>query len=103
MGMGVAGISTPTSTVKDPIRVQFTAANESQVLTPIDEPANKVAMAALPVNSGTVYIGNESVEIANGFPLEAGDVFAVGHDPSQDPFYGVTDTAGDQVRIILLE
>ena len=103
MSMGVSGITTPTSEIKDPIRVQFTSASESRVITPIDESANKVAISALPTNGGTVYIGNENVEVADGFPLEAGDVFAVGHDPSQDPFYGVTNTAGDQVRVILLE
>lgn len=103
MGMGVTGITTPTSTIKDPIRVQFTSSNESQVITPVDQSANKVAIAALPTNSGTVYIGNDKVEVADGFPLEAGDAFAVGHDPNEDPFYGVTDTAGDQVRVILLE
>lgn len=101
--MGFTGISTPTSTVKDPVREQFAAAGESSILTPLDEAANKVAIAALPSNSGVVYIGNENVEIANGFPLEGGDAFAANHDPSSGPIYGVADTAGDQVRVILLE
>lgn len=103
MSMGLGGVETPTSSIKDPVRVQFTAANETEILTPIDIPANKVAIAALPSNSGVVYIGNENVEVADGFPLEGGDAFAVSHDPSNDPFYGVTANPGDQVRVILLE
>jgi hypothetical protein len=103
MSLGISGIDTPTSNIVSNKDITFTATDESEPVLSLDKSSGAVAVSSHPDNAGYLYVGDSSVSVSNGFPLEPGDAFVIGHDVSQDPLYVVADTAGDEARIVAFE
>lgn len=102
--LGLSGKATPANELKGEFSTTLSNSDDPERVTPVDEHSESVAIAAPGTNAAPVYFGgSDDLSISNGIPLPPGQSASLDLDVFYAPVFVAADTAGDGVRVVLIE